>query len=281
MHIPVLLKQTIEYLDIKDNENYIDCTLNGGGHTREILKRTNGKVLGIELDYEIFKKIKNENIERLIPINDSYANLKKIVEENKFENIKGILLDVGMSSFHVDESKRGFSFLKDEPLSMSYSGKTSADEIVNNYSSKDLERIIKDYGEEKFARKIAEEIVKRRPIKTTFQLVETIRKAVPNNYQREKIHFATRTFQALRIETNKELNNLESVLPQALEILEKGGRLVAISFHSLEDRIIKNFFKNRKEEIELLTIKPVLPDELEIKSNPRARSAKLRAIKKL
>lgn len=281
MHIPVLLRETIEYLDVKDNENYIDCTLNGGGHTREILKRTNGKVLGIELDPEIFKKIKNENIERLIPVNDNYANLEKIVETNDFKNVQGILFDVGMSSFHVDESKKGFSFLKDELLSMSYSEEKTAEEIVNNYSSKDLERIIKEYGEERFARKIAEEIVKRRPIKTTFQLVEAIRKAVPNTYQRGKIHFTTRTFQALRIETNQELENLKNALPQALEILEKGGRLVAISFHSLEDRIIKNFFKSRKEEIQLLTTKPVLPDELEIKSNPRARSAKLRAIKKL
>ncbi|GMX58712.1 MAG: 16S rRNA (cytosine(1402)-N(4))-methyltransferase RsmH [Candidatus Microsyncoccus archaeolyticus] len=281
MHIPVLLKEIIKYLDVKDNENYIDCTLNGGGHTKEILKRTNGEVLGIEIDKEIFEKIKNQNIKRLIPVNDSYANLKKIVEEKEFKNIQGILLDVGMSSFHIDESKRGFSFLKDEPLSMSYSNEKTADEIVNNYSSKELERIIKEYGQERFARKIAEEIIKKRPIKTTFQLVETIRKAIPNNCLKGKIHFATRTFQALRIETNQELENLQSVLPQALETLEKGGRLVAISFHSLEDRIIKNFFKSKKEEIELLTIKPVLPDELEIKSNPRARSAKLRAIKKI
>jgi 16S rRNA (cytosine1402-N4)-methyltransferase len=230
MHIPVLLKEIIKYLDVKDNENYIDCTLNGGGHTKEILKRTNGEVLGIEIDKEIFEKIKNQNIKRLIPVNDSYANLKKIVEEKEFKNIQGILLDVGMSSFHIDESKRGFSFLKDEPLSMSYSNEKTADEIVNNYSSKELERIIKEYGQERFARKIAEEIIKKRPIKTTFQLVETIRKAIPNNCLKGKIHFATRTFQALRIETNQELENLQSVLPQALETLEKGGRLVAISF---------------------------------------------------
>jgi 16S rRNA (cytosine1402-N4)-methyltransferase len=281
MHIPALLKETIKYLDVKDNENYIDCTLNGGGHTKEILKRTNGKVLGIEIDKEIFEKIKKENIERLIPINDSYINLKQIAKENNFNNIKGIILDVGMSSYHIDQSKKGFSFQKNEPLLMNYSGTLTAREIINNYSVKDLEKILKEYGEEKFARKISEQIIKNRPIETTFQLIEIIKKATPKYYHQGKTHFATKTFQALRIETNRELENIEKVLPQALELLEKGGRLVAISFHSLEDRIIKNFFKSRIKEVELLTKKPVLPDEEETKSNPRARSAKLRAIKKI
>ena len=276
MHIPVLLKETIEYLDIKEKGNYVDCTLNGGGHTKEILKRTNGKVLGIEIDKEIFDKVNKQ--ERLIAVNDSYINLKKIVEENNFNNIQGILIDAGMSSYHIDESKRGFSFQKDEPLLMNYTGELTAKEIVNTYSVKDLERILKEYGEEKFARKIAEQIIKGRPIETTSQLVEIIRKGI---HREGNIHFATRTFQALRIEANQELENLKIVLPQALEVLGKGGRLVVITFHSLEDRIIKNFFKSRIEEVELLTKKPILPDEGEIKSNPRARSAKLRAIKKL
>jgi len=279
MHIPVLLKETIKYLNIKENGNYIDCTLNGGGHTKEILKKTNGKVLGIEIDKEIFEKIKKENIERLIPVNDNYINLKNIIKENNFNNIKGILLDVGMSSYHIDESKRGFSFQKNEPLLMNYSGNTTAREIVNNYNVKELEKIIREYGEEKHAKKIAEQIIKNRPIDTTFQLIEIIKKGIPFN--KEKTHFATRTFQALRIEANKELENIENVLPQALEVLEKQGVMVVISFHSLEDRIIKNFFKSRAKEVELLTKKPVLPDEEEIKSNPRARSAKLRAVKKI
>lgn len=279
MHIPVLLKETIKYLNIKENGNYIDCTLNGGGHTKEILKKTNGKVLGIEIDKEIFEKIKKENIERLIPVNDNYINLKNIIKENNFNNIKGILLDVGMSSYHIDESKRGFSFQKNEPLLMNYSGNTTAREIVNNYNVKELEKIIREYGEEKHAKKIAEQIIKNRPIDTTFQLIEIIKKVIPFN--KEKTHFATRTFQALRIEANKELENIENVLPQALEVLEKQGVMVVISFHSLEDRIIKNFFKSRAKEVELLTKKPVLPDEEEIKSNPRARSAKLRAVKKI
>ncbi|MDD5696642.1 MAG: 16S rRNA (cytosine(1402)-N(4))-methyltransferase RsmH [Candidatus Pacebacteria bacterium] len=279
MHIPVLLKKTIEYLQIKENENFIDCTLSEGGHAKEILKRNEpkGKVLGIEIDKEVFEKIKKENIERLTVANDNYANLKEIVKKNNFDKISGILFDLGMSSYHIDESKRGFSFQKNEPLSMSYSGSgLTAEEIVNRYSFENLERIIREYGEEKFARKIAQKIIEERPIKTTFQLTEAIRKAVA---RQGKIHFATRTFQALRIEANQELENLKQALPQALEILEKGGRLVAISFHSLEDRIIKNFLKDN--EIELLTEKPVLPDEEELQSNPRARSAKLRAAIKL
>ncbi|MDD5555327.1 MAG: 16S rRNA (cytosine(1402)-N(4))-methyltransferase RsmH [Candidatus Pacebacteria bacterium] len=282
MHVPVLLKQTIEYLQIRENENFIDCTLSEGGHAKEILKRNKpkGKVLGIELDKEVFEKIKRENIERLTVVNDNYKNLKEIVKENEFNNVSGILFDLGMSSYHVDESERGFSFKKNEPLLMNYSGSgPTAREIVNQYPLKDLERIIKEYGEEKFARKIALKIIEERPMENTFQLIEAIKRAVPSYYRQGKIHFATRTFQALRIETNQELENLKQALPQAMEILEKGGRLVAISFQSLEDRIIKNFFKENK--VELLTKKPVLPDEEEIRFNPRARSAKLRAVKKL
>jgi len=282
VHTPVLLKQTIEYLQVKENENFIDCTLDGGGHTKEILKRNKpkGKVLGIEIDEELFNKIKEEKIERLIAVNDSYSNLKRIAEKNNFTKVSGILFDLGMSSYHIDQSKRGFSFQKNEPLLMNYSksGITAA-EIVNQYSWQELERIIREYGEEKFAKKIAQKIVEERPVETTFQLIEVIKKATPSYYHQGKNHFAAKTFQALRIEANQELENLKKALPQALDLLEEGGRLVAISFHSLEDRIIKNFFK--ENSLELLTKKPVLPDEEEIKFNPRAKSAKLRAAKKL
>jgi 16S rRNA (cytosine1402-N4)-methyltransferase len=278
MHLPVLLKETIEALDVKKNENYIDCTLNGGGHTKEILKR-GGKVLGIEIDKEIFDKVKKN--ERLIAVNDSYANLKKIVKEKDFENVKGILFDVGMSSYHVDEAKRGFSFNRDEPLIMSYDGKMTAEKIVNEWKEDEIEKILKEYGEERFARKIAKKIVERRKkgkIKSTLQLVEIIKEATPGWYQHGGIHFATRTFQALRIAVNEELNNLKKALPQALQILNKGGRLVAISFHSLEDRIIKEFLKEKEEsgEMKIITKKPIVPGEEEIKSNPRSRSSKLR-----
>lgn len=273
MHIPVLLNEIIE--QIEPNKNYIDCTLGFGGHSKEILKKNgpNGKVLGIEIDKEIFEKtIKDE---RLIAVNDSYVNLEKIVEKHNFKDISGILLDAGMSSYHIDLSGRGFSFNKDEPLLMNYGSGISAEEIINEYSEDEIERILREYGEEKFSRKIAKKIVeerKRKRIKSTLQLVEIVRKIVP----RSKINPATRTFQAIRIETNKELENLESVLPQALKLLNRSGKLFIISFHSLEDRIVKNFIKNNQLELN----KPITPSEQEIKSNPRSRSAKLRIILK-
>ena len=273
MHIPVLLNEIIE--QIESNKNYVDCTLGFGGHSKEILKKNgpNGKVLGIEIDKEIFEKtIKDE---RLIAVNDSYINLEKIVKKHNFKDISGILLDAGMSSYHIDLSGRGFSFNKDEPLLMNYGSGISAEEIINEYSEDEIERILREYGEEKFSKKIAKKIVeerKRKRIKSTLQLVEIVRKIVP----RSKINPATRTFQAIRIEANKELENLESVLPQALKLLNRGGKLFIISFHSLEDRIVKNFIKNNQLEFN----KPIIPSEQEIKSNPRSRSAKLRIILK-
>lgn len=289
MHISVLLKETIQGLCPKENENFIDCTLNGGGHTKEILKHNGpkGKILGIEWDKEIFDNIKKENIDRLIAVNDSYVNLKKIAEENGFNNVSGILFDLGMSSYQIDEEKKGFSFRKNEPLIMSYGEENqSAAKIVNEYSEVELEKIIREYGEEKFSRKIAKKIIeerKNKKIETTFQLIEIIKKAIPKTYQYSKIHFATRTFQALRIETNQELENIKKALPQAIELLISEGRIAIISFHSLEDRIVKNYFKEQEQKkiIKILTKKPITPEEQEIKINPRARSAKLRIAIKL
>lgn len=291
MHIPVLLNEVLEYLDPQLDSNYVDCTLNGGGHTRAILEKNGrGKVLGIEVDKDIFKKIKSEKINRLLPINDSYSNLRKIVEENGFKDVRGILFDIGMSSYHIDISERGFSFLKDEPLMMSYNvdkgNNRTAYDIVNGYTEKDLADIIFAYGEERYSRRIAKAVVDKRkvkPISTTFELVRVIEGAVPPPYRRQKIHFATRTFQALRIEANRELDNFKDALPQALEVLEKEGKLVVITFHSLEDRIAKNFFRDWKKEglVEILTKKPVIATEAEMRDNPRSRSAKLRALIKL
>lgn len=292
MHIPVLLNEVIEYLSPDKNQNFIDCTLNGGGHTREILQRNGpaGKVLGIEVDSEIYQNIKKENIERLIAINDSYSNLERIVEEENFENVDGILFDIGMSSYHIDQSERGFSFLKDEPLIMSYNTEKgnmiTAYEIVNGYNEEALANVIYEYGEERYSRRIAKNIIERRkikPIRTTLELVDIIGNSVPVHYRRQKIHFATRTFQAIRIEANRELDNFIDALPQAIKVLPRGGRLVVITFHSLEDRIAKTFFRERQknQEIEILTKKPVIATDEEMKNNPRARSAKLRAIVKL
>jgi 16S rRNA (cytosine1402-N4)-methyltransferase len=304
IHKPVLLKEVIEWLGVEKNKNYIDCTIGEGGHAIEILKRNGpkGKVLGIEIDPELYKKLKKEKLERLILVKDSFSNLKEIVKRKKFGPISGILFDLGLSSWHLEKSGRGFSFLKDEPLIMSYdwnrtksmllrsSGVSSrelwAGKIVNEWSDKEIERILREYGEEKFAKRISREIVKARktkPIMTTLQLIEIIKKAVPTFYQHRKIHFATRTFQALRIAVNNELENLKVALPQAIEILRKDGRLAVISFHSLEDRIVKNFFKQKEKEgkIKILTKKPIIPSEEEIKQNPRSRSAKLRVTIKI
>jgi len=275
MHVPVLLKEVIEGLALKSNDNFIDGTFHLGGHSEVILKEISpkGKILGIEIDKDIFEKAKEKfkNEKRIFLINDSYANLKEI----DFEEVGGILLDVGMSSWHIDESKRGFTFKKDEPLNMLFSkdGMT-AEDILNNYSKQDLERVLSDYGEERKARKIAEAILKQRkekPIKTTFDLINVVKVVLANN-----THSYPKIFQALRIEANKELDNLKKVLPDALSKLKKGGRLAVISFHSGEDRIVKQFIK--ENSLEVLNKKPIVPKAEEVRQNPRARSAKLRII---
>jgi len=294
VHIPVLQKEVLEYLDPKPNENFIDATIGNAGHTLTILERNipAGKVLGIDADPEIIKNTKYsiQNTvykNRVILVCDNFANLKEIVKQEKFKSVQGILFDLGMSSWHLEESGRGFSFLKNESLDMRYNPRNplTAARIVNYYSSQEIEKILKEYGEERFAKKIAQKIIeirKIKPIETTSQLAEIVKSATPHWYHRKKIHPATRTFQAIRIAVNDELNNLERALPQTLEILKPGGRLVVISFHSLEDRIIKNFLKEKAKEniLKILTKKPIKPSLGEIKINPRSRSAKLRAAQK-
>lgn len=285
MHTPVLQKEVLQELDPKANENFIDCTFGEGGHASAILEKngSEGKVLGIDLSL----KPEVKSSKRLILTRDNFANLKEIVKKYKLKPVNGILFDLGLSSWNLEESGRGFTFQKREPLDMRYGleNQLTAEKIVNYWSRFDIERILKEYGEEKFAQEIAEKIIeerKARIIKTTSQLVEIIEKAVPKSSLRQRIHFATRTFQALRITVNDELNNLNKALPQALDILQSSGKLVVISFHSLEDRIVKNFFKKEKEKgmLDILTKKPVLPNQKEIKINPRSRSAKLRACQK-
>lgn len=296
VHVPVLVEEVLYYLDPRPNDNFIDCTVGEGGHTIAILKKNapNGKVLAIDADPEQiknYKLTKRDSDNRVILVNDNFKNLKKIVENfcpDWQGKIRGILFDLGMSSWHLEKSKRGFSFRYNEDLDMCY-GKTatvSAKEIINQWPSQEIERIIKEYGEERYAWRIADKIAKQRkqkPILTTFDLIEVIREAVPKNYERGRIHPATRTFQALRIVVNQELKNLKVALPQALEILSPGGRIVVISFHSLEDRIVKNFFKEKAKEgkIKILTKKPVIPSQEEIEKNKKSHSAKLRAAVKL
>jgi 16S rRNA (cytosine1402-N4)-methyltransferase len=294
MHIPVLLNEVLEYLNPKPNENFVDCTVGQGGHTKLILEKItpNGKVLGIDLDekqIDSCKLLKEKYGERLILVNDNYANLKDIINKNNFNKVNGILADIGFSSFQTDESKKGFSFQRNEPLDMRYNldkNNLTAKIILNEWTEKEIEKILEDYGEEKFSKQIACEIVKQRKIieiSTTFQLVEIIKKAIPLKFQYGRIHYATKTFQAIRIVVNGELENLKKVLSQAFSVLENGGRLAIISFHSLEDRIVKNYFKEELEKgtIKILTKKPIKASDQEVELNPRSRSAKLRAIIKL
>jgi len=295
MHIPVLRKEVIKWLDPKANKNFIDGTISHGGHALEILEKTkpNGKLLGIDWDKNIISslsiKTKNLGLEkRLTLVHGNFAELKAIIKKKEFDPINGILLDIGMSSWHIEESKRGFSFRENEMLDMRYSvreQKLNAKKIVNQWSEKEITNILEQYGEEKFAKKISAAIVEKRskkPIKTTFDLVDIIKQATPSWYHFKKIHPATKTFQAIRIAVNQELENLKSVLPQSLEILANNGRMVIISFHSLEDRIVKRFFKQCEKEKkgEILTPKPIRASKQEIQSNPRSRSAMLRAFQK-
>ena len=291
MHIPVLLNEVIKLIDPKENENYIDATLGEGGHTLALLQKTSpaGKVLGIDLDPETLE-IAHRKLQafgdRLVLVNDNFKNLEEVIENQKFKEISGIVFDFGMSSRDIDESGRGFSFLKDEPLLMNFGSDAmlTAENIINGWPEGELEKIISVYGEEKFARQIARGIIARRlvkPIKTTFDLVEVIEKATPNFYHHGKIHPATRTFQALRIAVNDELNSIQKGLEASLKVLSSGAKIAAISFHSLEDRIVKNFFRDNKKTLKILTKKPVVPAQVEILNNSRARSAKLRVAQKI
>jgi 16S rRNA (cytosine1402-N4)-methyltransferase len=295
VHIPVLQKEVLQYLEPKPNENFIDCTIGKGGHALAILEKNgpNGKVLGIDQDQELIQSLKTRAAakgfeERLILVCDNFANLEEIVKKQNFKKISGILFDLGMSSWHLEESGRGFSFLRNEPLDMRYDLRNplTAEKIINFWSEPDIEKILREFGEENFSEKIAKTIIKERKfgsIKTTFQLVKIIKKAVPLRYQNQRLHCATRTFQAIRIAVNEELENLRKVLPIAVEILHREGKLIVISFHSLEDRIVKNFFREKAREniLKIITKKPVRPDLKEIKINARSRSGKLRTAVKI
>jgi len=285
-------EEVIQLLNPKPGENFVDCTLGEGGHSMAILERNkpHGKVLGIDSDPEILEKLKlkvkdADFKERLVLVCENFANLGTIIRKYDFKPVSGVLFDLGLSSWHLEESGRGFSFLRNEPLDMRYnpSNALTAEAIVNFWSLKEIEKILRLYGQERFSRRIAEEIVKSRPLKTTVDLVMAVERATPSWYHRGRIHFATKTFQALRIAVNSELENLEKALPQALDIMESGGRLVVIAFHSLEDRIVKNFMRNKAKEgtLKILTKKPVRPSREEVAENPRSRSARLRAAVKV
>lgn len=303
MHISVLLNECIENLNLKDDSVIVDCTLGYGGHSSEILKRvTKGKLYSFDQDDEAIKSAKN----RLDKIGNNYtiirSNFVNLESEiKKYENsVDGILYDLGVSSPQLDEAERGFSFHNDAELDMRMD-KTSpltAYDVVNTYSYEELTSILYKYGEEKYASSIAKKIIKERelkPIKTTLELVEIIKSAVPEKYKRDK-HPARKTFQAIRIEVNKELDVFESSLRQALDLVKIGGRVCVITFHSLEDKICKNIFKSVSEVDKNLRNMPIIPDEMmpkykvianikpsleELANNNRARSARLRVIERV
>ncbi len=294
-HKPVLLKEVIEILNPQPGEFFIDGTLGGGGHAAAILEKISpkGMLLGIDWDKTAIgkcnSKIKNRKSE-VILMKDNYKNIPEILNEKKLGKADGMLLDLGFSSEQLENSGRGFSFQRDEPLYMTYSNETKpAYRVISEESESNLKNIIQEFGEERFAGRIAEAIKKNLPILTSGKLAAVVAGAVPENYEKgrrrggAKIHPATRTFQALRIFVNQELENLKEVLKEIPLILNSGGRLAVISFHSLEDRIVKNHFRELKQEkqAEILVKKPITATAGEVRSNPRGRSAKLRAIKLL
>lgn len=250
-HISVLLEETIDSLNIKEDGVYVDCTLGGGGHSKEILKKLShkGKLIGIDQDTSAIKAAKErlKDYENVIYVHNNFYNIDSILEELDIDKVDGIIMDLGVSSYQLDEASRGFSYMKDAPLDMRMNREEnlSAYGVINNYEEEELFKILKNYGEEKFSRKIARFIVEKRtenPIETTGELVEIIRKAIPAKFQREG-HPAKRTFQAIRIEVNKELQILNKAIEDSVNRLNKDGRLSIITFHSLEDRIVKVKFK--------------------------------------
>lgn len=278
-HIPVLLDEVLDYLNIKPGQKYIDCTLGGGGHTKGILGR-DGIVLGIDQDEEALREVGEKP--NLTLVNGNFAHLQAIATNSGFDKVSGILLDLGVSTHQLETDYRGFSFNQDGPLDMRKDPKTqgvTAADLIRVASETELARIIWEYGEERDSKKIAKEL-KRSDIKTTNDLRDAILR-VSHKSKNDRTHPATRTFQALRIAVNDELGTLEEALTQTVGLLDKGGRLAVISFHSLEDRIVKNFLKSQADFLKSITDKPVEPTEEEVERNPRSRSAKLRVAEKI
>ncbi len=306
-HVSVLLEECIDGLNIKEDGIYVDGTLGGAGHSKEIVKKlTSGKLIGIDQDTNAINKAKEvlkDDIDKVIVVHDNFKNIKNVLKNLGIEKVDGILLDLGVSSHQLDEGDRGFSYKKDAPLDMRMNReqKLSAWDVVNTYSVEELERIIKDYGEENWAKRIAKFIEAEREeksIDTTEDLVEVIKKAVPSGARRDGPHPAKRTFQAIRIEVNNELGIIKQTILDGCEALNKKGRMCIITFHSLEDRIVKETFKelfkecicptgfpicqcDKKREVKIITRKPIIASEEELEVNRRSRSAKLRIIEKI
>ena len=307
-HKSVLLFECIEALNIRDGYTYVDCTAGGGGHSLEIAKRmgNNSRLICFDQDSDAIKAAKErlaEFSDRVTFINENFSSLGSVLEELKVDNLGGVLADLGCSSYQFDTPERGFSYMNDAPLDMRMNkdAPLSAYNVVNEYSEFDLRKIINDYGEERFAGRIASSICRARSeskIETTFQLSEIIKSAIPAAARVNGPHPAKRTFQAIRIEVNAELDVISPMVASAADKMVSGGRIAVISFHSLEDRIIKHAFKElssgctcprdfpvcvcgKTPKIKEISKKPILPSEEELLENPRSRSAKLRIAEKL
>jgi 16S rRNA (cytosine1402-N4)-methyltransferase len=306
-HVSVLLDASIEALEIHQDGYYVDCTLGGGGHSEAILKRlTTGVLAGIDQDQDALKAA-TERLkpygDRFIPVRSNFLHLTEVITSLGWSGVDGILIDLGVSSYQLDEAERGFSYMNDGELDMrmDQSQSLTAAEVLNTYSEKALYELIRDYGEEKWASRIAKFVVEARrlkPLRTTSELVSVIKAAIPSKARQDGPHPAKRTFQAIRIEVNNELGIIEKTLRDGVTLLNPGGRFVVITFHSLEDRIVKQTFKDlsiscicppeipvcmcdHKASVRLITRKPMLPTDAELEMNPRARSAKLRVVEKL
>ncbi|MEA3222209.1 MAG: 16S rRNA (cytosine(1402)-N(4))-methyltransferase RsmH [Thermodesulfobacteriota bacterium] len=304
-HVPVLLKEVIEVIAPKDGGRYFDGTLGAGGHAKAILDKSapRGELAGTDLDQHVITGLSKRFScygERARLFNKNYTEIDHICAILGWESLDGIILDLGMSSFALEDPERGFSFLRQGPLDMRFSLDNPLDayKVVNAYPKDKLARVLSNYGQERFASRIAHAIIKSRPIETTIKLADVVSSSIPRRFWPKKIHPATKTFQAVRIEVNKEISNLEEFLPKAIDLLSPEGVLAVISFHSLEDRVAKHFFIERSRPHNLPRGLPVLednekpgfanifkksvtPSSDEILSNPRARSARLRAVRRL
>lgn len=302
-HKPVLLREVIDMLALKEGMTVIDGTLGGGGHSAEILKLIGkaGKLIGIDRDNDAleFCKKKFAGCDSFIPVKANYSDMKEVCRELGVEHVDAILLDLGVSSYQLDNAERGFSYMHDCALDMRMDTeqRLTAYDVVNNMSAEELSKIIWEYGEDKFSRRIAEFIVKSRPINTTFELNRAIEAAIPAKFRREGPHPSKRTYQAIRIYVNNELEPLENTIKDAVSLLKPSGRLAIISFHSLEARAVKTTMKylesdcvcpkqslictcNKIQEVKILTKKPITASDAELEDNPRARSAELRVCEK-
>ena len=306
-HTSVLLEPSIEQLQIRPNGIYVDGTLGGGGHSYHIAEHLTdgGRLIGIDRDEDAIcaaSKRLEPFADRVTIVKNNYGNIREVLDRLEISQVDGILLDLGVSSYQLDTAERGFSYMADAPLDMRMDREESrtAWDIVNTYSEQELFRVIRDYGEDRFAKNIAKHIVKQReekPVETTGELVKIIQGAIPMKVQKTGGHPAKRTFQAIRIELNRELTVIDEVIDTMIGALKPGGRLCIITFHSLEDRIVKSRFRTaenpcicprefpvcvcgRKSKGHVVTRKPILPSETEMEENPRARSAKLRVFEK-